>query len=119
MESREPRLLDQVRQAIRIRHYSRRTEEAYVHWIRRFILFHGKRHPRELGAREVSSFLGWLADRRVSASTQNQALSGVLFLYRDVLRQDIGAIDAVPRARARKGCPSCSVPPRCGVCSSS
>jgi len=77
-----------------------------VLWIRRFIVFHGKRHPRELGAREVSSSLKWLAvDRRVSASTQNQALSGVLFLYRAVLRQDIRAIDAVPRARAPERVP--------------
>jgi integron integrase len=96
-----PKLLDRVRQAIRVRHYSRRTEEVYVTWIRRFIVFHKKRHPREMGAREVNAFLTWLAvTRRVSASTQNQALSAVLFLYRDVLQQDIGAIRHVPRAKA-------------------
>jgi integron integrase len=83
-----PRLLDQVRAAIRLRHYSPKTEEAYVSWIRRFILFHGKRHPRELGAAEVTAFLSNLAAARgSSASTQNQALSAVLFLYGVVLGQ--------------------------------
>lgn len=96
----EMKLLDRVRGAIRARHYSRRTEEAYVHWIRRFIVFHGKRHPRDLGAAEIAAFLTWLAvERHVVAATQNQALSGVLFLYRDVLRVDVGVIDQVPRAR--------------------
>ena len=71
-----------MRQTIRKRHYSRRTEEAYVAWIRRFIVFHGKRHPRELGEREVTAFLTALALRGVSASTQNQALSAILFLYK-------------------------------------
>jgi integron integrase len=93
-------LLDQVRGEIRARHYSRRTEDAYIHWIRRFIVFHGRRHPRDLGAPEISTFLTWLAvDQHVASSTQNQALSGVLFLYREVLHQEIGAIDVVPRAR--------------------
>lgn len=93
--------MERVRAATRARHYSRRTEDAYVHWIRRFIVFHGKRHPRELGALEIGTFLEWLAvGRRVSASTQNQALCAVLFLYRDVLRMDVGAVvAAVPRAR--------------------
>ena len=101
MVSEAPKLLDQVRNAIRARHYSRRTEEAYVHWIRRYILFHGKQHPREMGAEQVTAFLTSLAIREhVSASTQNQALSGVLFLYRAVLRQDLGAIQHAPRARA-------------------
>ena len=95
-----PRLLDQVRGAIRARHYSRRTEDAYVHWIRRFIVFHGRRHPRELGAAEITAFITWLAvDRRVAASTQNQALSGVLFLYKEVLRSEIGPVVVPPRAR--------------------
>jgi len=77
-----PKLLDRVRDAIRTRHYSRRTEEAYVHWIRRYIVFHGKKHPAEMGAGEISRFLTSLAVvRRVSASTQNQALSALLFLY--------------------------------------
>jgi site-specific recombinase XerD len=76
MASGAPRLLDRVREAIRTRHYSRRTEEAYVHWIRRFILFHNKAHPSTIGAPDISAFLTWLAvEQQVSASTQNQALS--------------------------------------------
>ena|SRR2546425_8393763 len=75
-----PRLLDQVRERMRVKHYSLRTEEAYVHWIRRFILHHGKRHPRDLGAAEVETFLSHLAtEGRVSASTQNQALAARTF----------------------------------------
>ena len=78
-----PRFLDQVRARARARHYSRRTEDTYVAWIRRFILFHGRRHPRDLNARDVSDFLTHLAtDRHVAASTQNQALGALLFLYR-------------------------------------
>ena len=89
MSRDSPKLLDQVRSAIRARHYSRRTEEAYVHWIR-----------RELDASHISSFLMSMAVKdHVSASTQNQALSGVLFLYREVLRHDPGVIADVPRAR--------------------
>lgn len=96
----KPRLLERVSAAIRARHYSRRTEEAYVFWIKRFILFHRKRHPSEMAAPEVSAFLEWLAtDRKVAASTQNQALSAVLFMYRDVLRLELGHIEQVPRAR--------------------
>jgi len=94
-----PRLLDQVRLAIRMRHYSRRTETAYVAWIRRFILFHGKRHPRELGEPEVTAFISALAVRGVSASTQNQALSALLFLYGAVLGQRLGWINDIVRAR--------------------
>src|SRR5712691_2878334 len=81
-----PRLLARVRDAIRLRHYSKRTERAYIGWIRRFILFHGKRHPSAMGADEVTGFLSALArDRQVSASTQNQALAALLFLYGGVL----------------------------------
>ena len=95
-----PRLLDQVRSAIRTRHYSRRTEAAYTRWIRRFVLFHGKRHPTELGEPEITAFLTHLAVRaRVSASTQNQALSAILFLYRDVLRRELEWLDGVVRAK--------------------
>ena len=95
-----PKLLDRVRQTIRAKHYSRRTESAYVDWIRRYILFHQKRHPSEMGAPEIAAFLTWLAtNRRVSASTQNQSLSALLFLYRDVLHIEIGPIENVPRAR--------------------
>src|SRR5918996_2640692 len=98
--SRTPKLLDRVRHTIRTKHYSRRTESAYVDWIRRYILFHRKRHPSEMGAPEIAAFLTWLAtNRRVSASTQNQALSALLFLYRDVLHIEIGPIENVPRAR--------------------
>ena len=97
----EVKLLDRVRGAIRTRHYSRRTEEAYAYWIRRYIVFHKKKYPSAMGAPEVTAFLTWLAvDQRVSASTQNQALSAVLFLYREVLETDLGRIDGVPRARA-------------------
>jgi integron integrase len=95
-----PKLLDRVRHVIRAKHYSRRTEGAYVDWIRRYILFHKKRHPSEMGGQEITSFLTWLASsRRVSASTQNQALSAILFLYRDVLQTKIGTIEHLPRAR--------------------
>jgi len=88
---RPPRLLDQVRQVLRVGHYSFRTEEAYIHWIRRFIFYHGTRHPRELGAAEVEQFLTHLAvEGRVSASTQNQALAALLFLYGRVLEIDLG-----------------------------
>ncbi len=95
-----PRLLDRVRSAIRTRHYSRRTERAYVGWIRRFILFHDKRHPADMGGPEVTRFLTHLAvDEHVSASTQNQALSAVLFLYREVLRVELPWLDDVVRAK--------------------
>ena len=95
-----PKLLDQVRHAIRMRHYSRRTEQTYVAWIRRFILFHRKKHPATMGAPEIRAFLSWLAtNQRVSASTQNQALSALLFLYRHVLRIEIGPLARVTRAK--------------------
>jgi len=96
----KPRLLDRVRDALRARHFSRRTEEAYVAWIRRYIFFHGKRHPAELGGPEVSRFLTFLAvDRHVASSTQNQALSALLFLYRQVLDVELPWLDEVVRAR--------------------
>jgi integron integrase len=96
----KPKLLDQVRDAIRLRHYSIRTEQAYTDWIKRFILFHGKRHPREMGETEVTQFLTHLARHgNVAASTQNQALSALLFLYKEVLKQEIGWLDKVERAR--------------------
>src|ERR1700690_1062735 len=85
-----PRLLDRVRSALRTRHYSVRTEKAYVGWIRRFILFHGKRHPDEMGEVEIGAYLSRLAtESRVSASTQNQALSALLFLYQEVLGRQV------------------------------
>src|SRR5262245_18102327 len=96
----KPRLLDRVRAAVRIRHYSRRTEEAYVAWIRRYILFHEKRHPLEMSAPELTRFLSSLAiDGKVAASTQNQALSALLFLYRQVLELDVPWLDDVVRAK--------------------
>jgi len=95
-----PKLLTQVRELIRVRHYSRRTEQAYVHWIKQFIFFHNKRHPAEMGAPEVSAFLSHLAvDRQVAASTQNQALAAILFLYRNVLKQDLPWLEDVERAK--------------------
>ena len=100
--SGKPRLLDRVRQAIQARHYSRSTEKAYVSWIRRFILFHGKKHPAGMGEREAAQFLTSLAtQRRVSASTQNQALAAILFLYHDVLDQKLELIQGVVRAKER------------------
>ena len=95
-----PRLLDRVRHAIRARHYSLRTEEAYVGWIRRYILFHHKRHPAEMGATEINAFVTHLAvEGPVGASTQTQALSALLFLYRHVLNQDVPDLDTVIRAK--------------------
>jgi site-specific recombinase XerD len=84
MESKNPpKLLDQVKQRIRFLHYSKHTGTSYVHWIRRYILFHNKRHPKEMGGEELSSFLNYLANKEnVSASTQNQALSAIIFLYK-------------------------------------
>lgn len=96
----QPRLLDQVRARLRMRHLSYRTEQAYLHWIRRYIRFYGLRHPRELGTREVEDFLTHLAMKlQVSASTQNQALSALLFLYREVLAQPFGDLAGVTRAK--------------------
>jgi integrase len=95
-----PRLLDQVRDRIRVRHYSIRTEQAYLDWIRRFIRFHGKRHPSTMGASEVELFLTDLAVvHDVSASTQNQAQSALLFLYKDVLGDELPWLDGVERAK--------------------
>jgi integron integrase len=96
----KPRLLDRVRHAIRARHYSRSTEKTYVHWIKRYIFFHRKRHPAEMGAAEISAFLTSLAVReKVAASTQNQALSALLFLYREVLVVELPWLDDVVRAK--------------------
>jgi len=104
--ARPPRLLDQVRDTIGTLHYSRRTEEAYLGWIRRYILFHGKRHPETMGADEIGRFLTHLAiGRRLSASSQNQALSAVLFLYREVLRKDIAWVENVVRAKPTRRLP--------------
>ena len=99
MEAR-PRLLDTVRERLRVAHYSYRTEQQYLHWIKRFVLFHGKRHPAEMSATEVAQFLTHLAvDRQVAASTQNQALSALIFLYRQVLEIELPRLEDVARAR--------------------
>jgi integron integrase len=103
----QPRLLQQVRDAIARRHYSYRTEQAYIHWIKRFIYFSGKRHPAEMGAPEVTAFLNHLAqDRDVAAATQNQALSALLFLYREVLGAPLPWLDALERAKRPARLPS-------------
>jgi len=96
----KPKLLDRVRAAIRTKHYSYRTEEAYVQWIKRFIFFHNKRHPSEMGELEINQFLSHLAVKgNVASSTQNQALSAILFLYREVMKQEIGSLDEVTWAK--------------------
>src|SRR4029453_11280480 len=101
-----PRLLDRVRDKIRLRHYSIRTEQAYVDWIKRFIVFHGKQHPDTLGGPEVEAFLTHLAvDQNVAAATQNLAKSSILFLYRDVLERELPWLDHVERARPPEGLP--------------
>lgn len=103
---RAPKLLDQLRESLRSRHYSRRTEETYCQWVRRFIYFHGVRHPREMAEPEINAFLTHLAVKgKVSASTQNQALSALLFLYRHVLGREIGDLGEVVRARKPKRLP--------------
>ncbi|MCU7927387.1 MAG: integron integrase [Candidatus Thiodiazotropha sp. (ex Dulcina madagascariensis)] len=103
---KEPRLLDRVRAAIRKKGYSIRTEQAYVDWIRRFILFHDKRHPIEMEKAEIEAFLSHLAvNRNVAASTQNQALSALLFLYREVLERDLPWLDNVTRAKKPRRLP--------------
>jgi integron integrase len=106
MEKNRPRLLDQVRAAIRTKGYSIRTEQAYVDWIRRYILFHQKRHPLDMGKSEIEAFLTHLAvNRDVAPSTQNQAFSALLFLYRHVLDRDMPWLDSVTRAKKPKRLP--------------
>ena len=100
------KLLDQLREVLRLKHYSYRTEEAYVNWVRRFIIFHDKRHPAEMGAPEIQTFLAHLAQEgNVSASTQNQALSALLFLYREVLHREIDFV-SLPTAKRPKRLPT-------------
>ena len=109
-ESQTPkatRLLDRVRDAIRRRHYSDRTEETYIHWIKRFIYFSGKRHPAELGAHEVTAFLNHLArEREVAAATQNQALAALLFLYKEALGTPLPWLDDLERAKRPEHVPT-------------
>jgi site-specific recombinase XerD len=95
-----------VRDAIRVKHYARNTEQAYVYWIKKYILFHNKRYPKEMGTGEVQVFLTHLAlEEHISASTQNQALSALLFLYRNVLSQELGPVDSV-RAKPSQHVPT-------------
>ncbi len=102
-----PRLLDQVRAAIRTKHYSPKTEEAYVRWTRQFVLFHQKRHPIEMGETEIAQFLQHLAvNKTVAASTQNQALNALLFLYGSVLNRPLGKLPNVLRAKRPKRLPT-------------
>jgi integron integrase len=105
-QTKRTKLLEQVRLALRLSHYSQRTEEAYVRWVRRYVLFHGRRHPGELGEMEVAQFLSSLArDGNVSASTQSQAASAIIFLYKKVLRRPMGWIEEVTRAKAPRRLP--------------
>jgi len=102
----KPRLLDEVRQTCRVRHYSIRTEKAYIHWIKRYIYFHNKRHPKDMGADEINAFLSWLAvTKNVAAATQNQALNALVFLYHQVLKTDPGDFGDVVRAKKPKRLP--------------
>jgi integron integrase len=102
-----PKLLDQVRSVIRVKHFSLSTERAYVGWIRRYILFHSKRHPKEMGEDEIRQFISHLAvNTRISASTQTVALSALLFLYRDVLKQELPYIKNIERAKRAKNLPT-------------
>ena len=113
----KPKLLEQVRQGIRTRHLSPHTEQAYV-GIKRFIFFHNKRHPAEMAEAEIGNFLSSLAtDAKVSASTQNQALNALLFLYREVLDKKIGLIQGVVRAKRPSRCPLCLQKRKCRDCS--
>jgi integron integrase len=96
----QPKLLERYREQLRVKHYSLRTEDAYLHWVRRYIYFHGKRHPQEMGGSEVEAFLSHLAtEGRVSPSTQNQALAALLFLYREVLEKELPWMDGMVRAK--------------------
>ena len=107
----KPRLLDQVRDALRVGHYSIRTEDTYIQWIRRFILFHGKRHPAEMGEAEITAFLTHLAvAKNVASSTQNQALSAILFLYKVVLKQELDWMDNIVRAKRSTHIPEVLTP---------
>ncbi|MHA1305293.1 MAG: integron integrase [Candidatus Heimdallarchaeaceae archaeon] len=95
--------MDQLSGVMRLKHYSLKTEKSYVHWVRRFILFHKKRHPQEMGAPEVQAFLNYLAvDQHVSASTQNQALNALVFLYKHVIKKELGTIDAIRAQRPKR-----------------
>ncbi len=104
--TRKPKLLDQVRAALRVQHYSYRTEQAYIHWIKQYIFFHNVRHPKEMGEKEICEFLSYLAVRKnVAASTQNQALCALLFLYKNVLDKEPGNLNKIVWAQKPKRLP--------------
>ena len=104
--SKEPKLLERVSNVIKLKHLSPRTEKIYINWIIRFVNFHDKRHPASMGAEEVTAFLSWLAtSRKVSAATQNQALAGILFMYRDVLHVELPWLDSIVRAKRSQNLP--------------
>ena len=106
LQDQQPKLLDQLREALRSRHYSRRTEQTYCQWVKRFIYFHNVRHPKDMAETEINAFLTYLAVKeKVAASTQNQALSALLFLYRHVLGREVGDLGEVLRARKPKRLP--------------
>lgn len=101
-----PKLLDKVRTELRSKHYSIKTEKAYTNWIKRFVFFHNKRHPNEMGAEEIKSFINNLAtDHHVSSSTQNQALQGTLFLYKNILNKNVGRIEEIKFVHRKKHLP--------------
>lgn len=103
---KKPKLLDQVRQVIRIKHYSMRTEESYISWIKRFIFYHDKRHPMEMKEKEIGQYITYLAkERKVSASTQNQALCAIVFLYKNVLKKDLENINNILWSKRSKKLP--------------
>jgi integrase len=103
---RMPKLLDQVREVLRMKHYSMRTEQAYLDWIKRYIFFHHKRHPAEMGEAEIRSFISDLASKKsVSASTQTVALSALLFLYREVLKKELPYVEGIERAKKSERLP--------------
>ena len=115
-ENRSPKLFDRIREVIRLKHYSLSTEKTYVSWVKRYLLFHNMRHPREMGRQEVESFLSYLATTcRVASSTQNQGFNAILFLYNEVLKLKLdGEIDAI-RAICPMRIPVVMSPPDLGL----
>ena len=104
--SRKPKLLDLVKDNLRVRHYSRKTEESYVSWIKRFIFFNSKKNPNEMGKEEIQKFLNYLAvEKQVSSSTQNQALQAILYLYKNIIKKEIGWLEEIIKAHRSKRLP--------------
>jgi len=107
LPGKKPKLLDEVKSILRVKHYSKRTEDVYIKWIKDYIVYHNKRHPKEMGAEEIKIFINYLANNKhVSASTQNQAINAILFLYREVLKIEIGWIEEIKRVARIKHIPS-------------